>query len=140
MISTADVATAIIAQLNAHAALTGEVGDEIREENWMGTDYEYPCVRVHVTRLAPIGQPGSCEDTSFLCEFNASYRTATPSSKPTADGLKTVIEALVDQHLASAGIFVARTGVVLQDAPGPIPESENAWMARAFFNCRLQEI
>ena len=75
-----------------------------------------------------------------MCEFNASYRTATPSSKPTADGLAVVIEALLDQHLSAAGIFVARTGVILQDAPGPIPESENAWMARAFFNCKLQEV
>jgi hypothetical protein len=140
MISTADVQTDIITKLKAHAALTTLVDDEIREENWMGTAYTYPSVRVHITRLQPIERPGSCEDTAFMCQFNVGYRVASPSSKNAADGLQVAIEALLDQHLSGAGIFTARTGVTLQDVGGPIPEAENAWVARAFFNCRLQEL
>jgi hypothetical protein len=141
MISTATVATAIIAKLKADAAVAAlaNAGEEIREERWMGTDYTYPCYRVYITNLAPIGEAGSCEDTGFVCDFNVSYRAISPSSRSTADGMAVAVEALVGEKLGGAG-FVGRSAVKLADLPGPIPEAENAWMARAFFNCRLQEI
>lgn len=141
MISTAAVATAIASKLKADAAVAAlaHAGEEIREESWMGTDYNYPCYRVHITRLAPIGEPGSCEDTAFDCDFNVSYRTVNPSSKSTADGVAAAVEALVGEKLDGAG-FVGRSAVKPADVAGPIPEAENTWMARAFFNCRLQEI
>jgi hypothetical protein len=137
MISTASVQAAIVSDLKADAALVAALGgsdEEIREEQWMGTDYDYACVRVHITRLAPVGLPGSCEDTAFV-----GYRAINPSSKPAADGLALVVSALVGQKLSGTA-FVARSAVKLADAAGPIPEAENAWMGRAFFNCRLQEI
>jgi len=142
MISTASVQAAIITLLKANAALVGalypEGADEIREEQWMGTDYDYPNVRVHITRLSPLGDPGSCEDTAFVCDFSAAFRKVNPSSKPSADGLALVVAALVGEKLSGTG-FVARSAVKLADTVGPIPEAENAWMGRAFFNCRLQE-
>jgi hypothetical protein len=142
MISTASVQTAIVSDLKADVDLVAALGGsdaEIREEQWMGTDYDYACVRVHITRLAPVGLPGSCEDTAFDCDFNVGYRAINPSSKPAADGLALVVSALVGQKLSGTA-FVARSAVKLADAAGPIPEAENAWMGRAFFNCRLQEI
>lgn len=139
MISAANVQAAIVARLKSYAPLAGLVGDEVREEQWMGTDYDYPCARVHVTRLAPIGETGSCEDTAFVCDFNASYRAVNSSSKPAADGLALVVGALAGHKLSGTG-FISRSAVKLADAAGPIPEAENVWMGRAFFNCRLQEI
>lgn len=141
MISTATVATAIVSKLKADATVSGlaHAGEEIREESWMGTDYNYPCYRVHITRLAPIGEPGSCEDTAFDCDFNVSYRAVNPSSKSTADGIAAAATVLVGEKLNGTG-FVGRSAVKMADLPGPIPEAENTWMARAFFNCRLQEI
>jgi hypothetical protein len=141
MISTATVATAIVSKLKADTAVAAlaKSGEEIREESWMGTDYNYPCYRIHVTRLTPIGEPGSCEDTGFDCDFNISYRAVNPSSKSTADGIAVATGVLVGKKLNGAG-FVGRSAVKLADVAGPIPEAENTWMARAFFNCRLQEI
>lgn len=141
MISTAAVATAIVSKLKADAAVAAlaGAGAEIREESWMGTDYTYPCYRVHVTRLAPIGEPGSCEDTAFDCDFNVSYRAVNPSSKSTADGIAAAVGALTGEKLDGTD-FVGRSAVKLADVAGPIPEAENTWMTRAFFNCRLQEI
>lgn len=143
MISTASVQAAIITLLKADAPLVGalypEGAAEVREEQWMSTDYDYPNVRVHITRIAPLEVQGSCEDTSFVCDFNAAFRKVNPSSKPAADGLALLIAALVGEKLSGTG-FVARSAVKLADAVGPIPEAENAWMGRAFFNCRLQEI
>ena len=145
MISTSQIAQAVITQLKATVALTDLVGDEVREENWMSDNYKYPQVRVHVTRLAPIGQAGSCEDTALMADFSVVYRSANSSSKPTADGLQVAVEALVPPggggfRLGLAGEFVPRSAVKLQDAPGPIPESEHVWLARAFFHCKIQEI
>ena len=141
MISTASVQAAIITILKADAALVAALNGssaEIREEQWMGTDYDYPCVRVHITRLAPIGEPGSCEDTAFDCDFNAAFREVDPSSTSTADGMALIIAALVGEKLSGTG-FVGRSAVKLADVPGPIAEAENTWMSRAFFHCRLQE-
>lgn len=142
MISTASVQTAIIAILKADADVVGALyshgAGEVREEQWMGTEHNYPNVRVHITRLSPIGEPGNCEDTAHVCDFNAAFRAVNASSKPAADGLKAVVGALLGQKLSGDG-FIARSAVKYEDAAGPVPEAENTWMARAFFNCRLQE-
>ena len=138
MISTAAVQAAIITLLKADAGTVALVGDEIREENWMGAGYEYPCVRVHITRLSPLAIPGNCEDTSFDCDFNVSYRAISPSSMSTADGMAVAATALIGEKLSGTG-FVARSAVKQADVAGPIPEAEGAWMSRTFFNCKLQE-
>ena len=143
MISTATVAQSIIAALKADAGVVGALyptgATEVREESWMGTDYVYPCVRVYVTRLSPTGESGICRDSAFDCDFNVSFRAANPSSKPAADGVALVVAALAGKKLTGSG-FVARSAVHLQDVAGPVPESEHEWMARAFFNCQLQEV
>lgn len=117
--------------------VTGLVPADIREESWMGMTQNYPNIRVHITRLSPIPVSSDCD--TYLCEFSAAYRSANASSKPTADGLRVVIEALKGHKLALAGVFNSETSIILQDAPGPIPEAENAWMSRAFFTCRIKE-
>lgn len=142
MISTADVQARIIAALRADAGVVGVLGGddtEVREEQWMGTDYEYPCYRVHVTRLAPVPVASNCDEEVFDCDFNVAFRSVGASSKSTADGMAAGVGALVGKKL-SAPNFVSRVGVNLEDAAGPIAESENAWMARAFFSCRIQKV
>ena len=139
MISTAAVQESIITILKADVALDVLVSDEIREEQWMGRDYDYPCARVHITRIAPLAVPGGCEDTAFVCDFNTSYRAVNPSSKPTADGMAVAIAALVGEKLNGTG-FVGRSAVKLGDVVGPIAEAENTWMSRAFLSCKLQEV
>jgi len=139
MISTAAIQESIVVALKADDPLVALVGDEIREEQWMGRDYGYPCVRVHITRVSPIGAPGSCEDTSFVCDFDVTYRAVNPSSKPTADGMAAAIAALLGEKLDGTG-FVGRSAIKLGDVVGPIAEAENTWMGRAFFNCKLQEV
>lgn len=138
MIATSRVQASILSKLKAHAPLVALVGDDIREESWQNTNYTYPCVRVHITTLAPIMAPGSCEDTAFDLSFNVSYRDEKPSSASTGDGIAVVVEALLNKKLSGTG-FVARTGIVLGDVAGPVPEEIDSWMARAFFTARLQE-
>ncbi len=140
MISTAKVQESIVTTLKDDAALVALVGEEIREEQWMGRGFDYPCVRVHITRISPIGLPGNCEDTSFVCDFDVSFRAISPSSKSTADGMAVALAALVGKKLSAEGAFVGRSAVKLGDVVGPTAEAENAWMSRAFLNCKLQEI
>lgn len=139
MIGTNEVQAAIISQLKANAPLTDIVGEEIREEQWMSPDYTYPCVRVHITRVAPIGVPGSCERTSFTAEFSITYRANAPSSRSTSTGMQTAIEAMHGEALVSAE-WSSRTPAILTDVIGPIPEGIDVWMSRAFFTARLQEL
>ena len=136
-ISTATVQTALIARLNAVPAVTG-LTDDIREESWQGTNYQNPNIRIHITRLTPIGVPGSCEKTSWTCEFSISYRSPTPSSMPAADGIAVVVAAIVGHRLTGVG-FTSRSAILSTGVPGPTPESEFSWYAPAMFMCRLQE-
>lgn len=136
-ISTADTATAIIAKLKGTPAILALTSD-IREESWQGTDYEHPNIRVHITRLTPVGIPGLCDKTSWTCEFSIAYRSPTPSSKPAADGIAVINEALIGWRMSGSG-FVSRDAVKVTGIPGPTPESETSWYAPTMYFCRLQE-
>lgn len=138
MIGTADVAQAVITRLKAVPEVSGLVGSEIREENWQGITHESPNIRVHIVRLVPFNTTSNCK--FWVTDFTVDYRRYTPSSKPCADGLKAVADALREHRLGLAGVFVAEGAIVIESLPGPIPEAENAWMARGTFNCRLKEI
>lgn len=139
MIGMHEVQAAIINRLRAHLPLTNLVGDEVREEQWAGTDYSYPCARVHVSRVAPIGAPGGCERTAFVSDFSVSYRANAPSSRPTSEGMQAAVEALHGVTLVSVH-WASRTPAILTDVIGPVQESIDVWMSRAFFTVRLEEL
>lgn len=139
MISISSVQEAIITLLKADAPLVDLVGTEIREENWMGVpaSYQYPNVRVHVSRIAPVEESSNCD--VYVCNFNLTYRALDESSLSCSQGTNVMIEAVKGKKLVHAD-FVSQTTVVLELVPGPIPESKNEWMSRVFFNDRLQEL
>ncbi len=137
-ISTATVQEALLTLLKATPAVT-DLTEDIREESWQGTAYVHPNIRVHITRLTPIGTPGNCEKTAWTLEFSVSYRSPTPSSKPAADGIAVLVATLVGHRLSGTG-FTSRSAILSTGTPGPTPESENSWYAPAMFMCRLQEI
>jgi hypothetical protein len=140
MISSANLAQALVTSLKANSALIANLGsdEEIREENWQGTDYNYPCVRFAVTRISPLPVSSNCPDM-FDVDLNVSYRGLGPSSRATADGMSLVVGALRNQRLTST-VFTCVTPVKLVDVAGPLPEGEKAWMARAFFTIRVKEL
>lgn len=136
-ISTATVQEALLTLFFGTPAVVA-LTDDIREESWQGTNYTHPNIRVHITRLTPVGIAGLCDKTAWTLEFSVGYRSPTASSKPAADGIAVVNEALIGHRLSGAG-FVSRDAIRNTGTPGPTPESENSWYAPAMFFCRLQE-
>lgn len=69
--TTVDVVSAIIANLKAYAALVAIVSQDIREANWMGDSFAYPCVRVDLTKLNNSEDSnGNCVDNWFDMQFS----------------------------------------------------------------------
>ena len=64
------VQTALIARLKANASIiTAVTADEVREDQWQGTDFVYPNIRVHIISNVP-DRGADCNkatvDVSFL--------------------------------------------------------------------------
>jgi hypothetical protein len=65
MIDDEDIQQTLIARLKANAALvallTSGGASEIREDQWQGRDFSYPCVRIDIVRQVPILKVDPCE-------------------------------------------------------------------------------
>lgn len=137
MINTAKVREAIIDLLKADTAVGELVGDDIREESFMGQTYTYPEGRVHIIGLSPIGSAGTCDEHAL--QFTLTYYHAGKSSAPCSTGTVVLCEAVLEEYLSGEG-FSAMSLVVLDNVGDPIPESIGCWMCRAFLSCRLREV
>lgn len=137
MISTASIRAGIITVLKANANVTALVGDDIREESWMSGDFSYPCVRVYVVRCEPIQVSSNCD--RYEAEVMISYRDAGTSSKPCADGMAVVANALENVKLSRPDFH--GTELVVTGGPSdPVPEDVNAWLARVHFTTEIAEV
>jgi hypothetical protein len=137
MINPASLQQQILNLLKASPWLSGVVGDDIREYNWMGEDYDYPSVRMTITRVSPEALTSNCE--FYDSGFEVSYRCQGPSSMCALDGITACVEALKGQR-PSADDFVSEGAIVLDSTPQAIPEAPEVWLARAFFSLRMKEI
>lgn len=136
MIQTAGIQEALLDLLKASAWLSGVVGDDIREYNWMGEEYSYPCVRISLTRMAPEGSTSNCD--FFDVTFEVSYRCQLPSSSCAHEGITACVEALKGQR-PSADDFVSEGAIVLDNLFAPLPEATEVWMSRALFSLSVKE-
>jgi hypothetical protein len=116
MISNDLIQAAIITTLKADTTLvnwlTAEgVGDEIREAQWQGRDFEYPAVRVQAGNQQAGGN-GPCYVTTGETPFII-YCYSENDSSQQADQLAGLVDdALLGKHLSGSGFS---TGPVLSD-------------------------
>jgi len=77
-----EIQTAIVTKLKATAAIVAELvnagssATEIREDNWQGTEFEYPNIRVRMISNIPRGDTAECSGTQFslsIMIFSESY-------------------------------------------------------------------
>jgi len=78
MISFDLLQAAIITALKADVDLVAVVGDEIREEQWQGTGFAYPGVRVAIGGGRPVGE--SCVETHSVVNFSVACFSENDSS------------------------------------------------------------
>jgi len=76
-----EIQTSIITKLKAVTAITDELdaygssATEIREDNWQGTEFEYPNIRVRMISNYPRGDTADCT----ACQFSVSIMVFSES-------------------------------------------------------------
>jgi hypothetical protein len=144
------VQTALITALKADATLVAALGgsDEIREDEWPGTDWVYPNVRVALNLMVPT-TTGNCHLTSWTVTFSTLVFTQPTSSVGVYDVssdqcnqiMNDCAAALFGSKIESAGVFFAETAANItgQNAPVSLPPP-GGWRGEVLWEMRLKEV
>jgi hypothetical protein len=128
MISNSDIQGAWITKLKSIANITTRVpAVEIREDNYKGTDFNYPMIRVKLGNLTPTAKNNNC--LVFNSEVSILVFTEQKSSKQTDDIAGVICTEIWGKSFTLNGVRF--TAVTLDSlAPAETPErDENAWMS-----------
>ena len=127
MIDPVAVQASIISMLKAAPAVTAIVDEEIREDNWMGTKFVYPAVRVAVNPIAPMANNnGNCRYNIGDVSFTVSCYAEGSSSKGAANLAGQVADVFNAKLVPN---FKTVVGASLTQINMPVPEGERLWRA-----------
>ena len=140
---------AVIDKLKADTTLTTELGgsNEIREDEWPGSDWSYPCLRIGIRDMTP-STDGKCHLTSWDVEFSVIAFTQptvsggiyNASSDKCADLMDYVVDALYGEELSITGRFHTETRVNVVNCLGPVPElPPGGWRGEVVFTAGVEE-
>lgn len=119
-----------------HAALAGSDSSEVRENQFQGTEFLYPAIRVHVNYNNPIGEP-PCRDDLFRLYFSITSWSETASSKE-ADDIAGLVGEALDEQIIDAASF--RTGnISLGNINSATRIGPRLWRAEAFFRTNVYQ-
>lgn len=137
MISNNDIQAAWIAKLKANGSVTALVSSsEVREDQWKGTDFVYPNVRVRLTNFAPTTPNNNCQifrsDVSILCY-------SEQKSSKLADQIAGVVTTQFWGHpFSSSGVKFTAVNWT-NTVPAYTPEYDtNCWLSEVNFSCLVQ--
>lgn len=95
LISNADIQSAIVTKLKAATTVTALVtATEIREDQWQGTDFSYPNIRVRMIRNSPF-ESENCSITDFSVGIQVHSEDA---SSYEADRIAGIISSVLHGH------------------------------------------
>lgn len=144
MISLEAVQAEVIALLKADAPLVARVGVEIREEQWQGTQFVYPCIRAGASSAVPMGVD-LCGPNNSRNRFIVWSMTEDASSQNADINMGLAIRALAGKYLSGAATAFTNpftSGMIRVVAPGQqsaIANDQNVWMAQTTFEVNLYE-
>ena len=122
--STVLLQTSMIALLKSNAALVATVGQEIREDNWTGSQFQYPAVRVAIPMLSESPYNGNCYREIRDVRFSLYAYAEGTSSEATAallDEIRTATEGLKLPNIVNLISLKFLTAIP------PMPEGERLW-------------
>ncbi len=130
MVSNDLIQTALITRLKANAALVARItAAEVRENQWQGTNFDYPCVRVSVTLQTPLMEWEQCSWSRVT--FSVFSMSELDSSKEADEIAGLVNAALHKVSFAGTGFkFLKIRSMGLASATRM---SERIWRAEASF-------
>lgn len=139
MITNSEFQEALVARLRdgtraeitaIHARLAGGDASEVRENQFQGTEFSYPALRVHVNYAQPIGE-GPCRDEVFRFYFSITSWSEDPSSGEADDILGLIADGL-DERIIDVAAF--RTGNIdWRSSNSALRIGPRLWRAEAFF-------
>ena len=135
MISTFDVQTSLIAQLNA-LITAGTITPSTltcAEFNYQGSDYSYPCLRVSVD-LSTRARNGGCQPT--IAAITIIAYSEQPSSGQAAGIAESVAEALNNRRLTIESL--SSSPLRAMSMPKPVPlGGERGWATHVTAECEV---
>lgn len=131
MISTVELQEQIITTLKAHAPIVLVVGEEIREEQWQGKEFTYPCVRVGMVNNIPLGD--TCHHSHSTMGFRILCFSESPSSQQCDAMVGLIMEALLGEQFIHIDFT---TGEIRLGRQGQIPAKrtpQRVWQSEVHF-------
>jgi len=104
--SNNEIQAALVAKLKAETTVLAELSDtdEIRENQWQGTEFSYPAIRVRMISNVPL-KNSDCDQTSIGVGFQVFSEDA---SSMQADEIAGIINAaLHDKPFSQSGLLIA---------------------------------
>lgn len=135
MISNNDIQAAIITRLKANTALVALLTTqaEIREAQWQGNEFVYPCVRV---RVGPQTPPGNIQCAISRCRIVIQCFSENASSIEASDISYAVLDALHGHTFTSEDVKF--TMVKITSLGEPIRRDERTWVVSLTFDSLVQ--
>lgn len=117
-----------------HAALASD--EEIRENQFQGTEFDYPAIRVSFTYLNPT-ENTPCRDDIFRSYFSVvSYSESTSSLE--ADNIAGLVAEALDEAILDVPAF--KTGnISLGSVNAAIRIGTRLWRAETFFRASIYQ-
>ena len=147
MINPNLVQEALIQTMKGSDAIRSRFGEEIREDNWMGTNFSYPALRLSLDTMGPYDRiNGPCRPRSSDIQFSALVYTEGPSSNEAGELAGIVANELMGKlidYTSSDGKRIIPVGAIDIPAGGimpPVPDNgERSWRAEVRFNAKIME-
>ena len=101
-----EIQAAILAKLQSEAEVLAELSDtdEIREDQWQGTTFSYPAIRINLIFNRPI-ESTSCKGTQIRVGFEVYSEDASSQEADRISGI--IQDALHDTPFSQAGLLIA---------------------------------
>lgn len=139
MINPQVLQAAVISLLKAQSTITAEVGTEIKEDQWEGTEFRYPCLRVSLLTLSPHSN-GECRPTIADVAMTVLCFVEGTSSRGAARLAGIVANAIFGKRLKTSEITpVTRINIPDNGVAMPVPEGERLWRAEVQFTATVKE-
>ena len=104
--SNNEIQAALLVKLKAEATILAELSDtdEIRENQWQGTEFSYPAIRIRMVSNNPL-KNSDCDQTNISVGFQVFSEDA---SSMQADEIAGIINtALHDKPFSQSGLLIA---------------------------------
>jgi len=99
MVSVENIQGAVIALLQGNAPVMALTANDVREDEWQGLDFKYPCVRVAIDMVVP-QENGNCRQVKALASFTIQCYDDSSSSRRCAMLSGLIVTAIFGQYIS----------------------------------------